>query len=98
MSASILVTQKLSELLDDQHYWGSYVLYGESIPHLLHWDWAYLRVLDRQSTIPLGWQARVEAWRRLLCMLFLGELELDVLAIEQPLLSYTEKASFDQLV
>ncbi len=98
MSASILVTQKLSELLDDQHYWGSYVLYGESIPHLLHWDWAYLWILDRQSTIPPEWQARVEAWRRLLCMLLLGELELEARAIEQPLLSYTEKAGFNHLV
>src|SRR5438034_1374861 len=98
MSKPAKATQKLAELLDDQHYWGDYVLYGESIPHLLHWDWAYLWILDRQSAEPQDWPARVEAWRRLLCMLLLGELELETRTIEQPLLAYTEKVNFSRLI
>jgi hypothetical protein len=83
--------KELRELLSPRNTWADYALFGESIPHLLHWDLAYLWILQRElGTRPAGWQPKVEAWRRLLCMLLLNELQLDTKAIPQPLSTYTQ--------
>ena len=85
-------------LLSPATTWADFTLFGESIPHLLHWDFAYLWILQRdQNTRPAGWAPRVEAWRRLLCMLLLNELQLETRPIPQPLLSYTQPRGFSQV-
>jgi hypothetical protein len=88
----------IRELLSPSNTWADYTLFGESIPHLLHWDFAYLWILQReQNTRPTGWKPRVEAWRRLLCMLLLNELQLDTKPIPQPLLTYTQARGFSKV-
>lgn len=89
---------KLRTILDEAHDWSSYRLHGESIPHLLHWDFAYLWILQRYSTRPQSWDDRVEAWRRLVCMLLLGELQLERQTIEWPLRRYTEPFGISDVV
>lgn len=84
-------SRKLGALLDERFSWGSLTLFGESVPHLLHWDWAYFWIISRQSAKPRGWDHKIEAWKRLLCMLLLGELQLDTQEIQQPLLSFTQQ-------
>jgi hypothetical protein len=91
--------QTLSALLSPTNSWDTFVLFGESIPHLLHWDLAYFWVLERQLAVrPTSWLPRIEAWRRLVCMLLLGELELDEVPIEQPLLSYTQPRGITRII
>src|SRR5262249_20199700 len=80
---------KLVDFLEERHSWANYTLFAESIPHLLHWDWAYLWMLGRQSAIPVEWANRLEAWRRMVAMLLLGDLEIQSVAIPQPFLTYT---------
>lgn len=88
----------IKELLSPSNTWAGYTLYGESIPHLLHWDLAYLWILQREeNTRPSGWMAKVEAWRRLLCMLLLNELQLETKPIPQPLLTYTQPSGITKL-
>ena len=89
---------RLSNLLTQQNSWEAYTLFGESIPHLLHWDWAYLWIMERQSPKPKAWEDRIEAWRRLLCMLLLNELQLESVSIERPLLGYTDQLNLHKVV
>jgi hypothetical protein len=90
--------RSIEALLSPSTTWAEFTLYGESIPHLLHWDFAYLWILRRdQNTRPVGWLPKVEAWRRLLCMLLLNELELDRRAIAQPLLTFTQPRGFSHV-
>lgn len=89
---------RLAGLLNESNSWESYTLFGESIPHLLHWDWAYLWIMGRQSPKPRAWDVKIEAWRRLLCMLLLNELQLESVEIEQPLLNYTRPVNLHQMV
>src|SRR5260370_36723566 len=91
-----VAARTLSDLLDDRHSWQDYTLFGESIPHLLHWDCAYMLVLGRYPK-PSSWEPRIEAWRRLLCMLLLGELQLEAQPITRPLLSYTKHADLSNI-
>src|ERR1700674_2938262 len=90
--------QTLGALLGDSNPWRSYTIFGESIPHLLHWDWAYLWILSRKSPRPEEWDSRIEVWRRLLCMLLLGELQFERSAIAQPLLNYTGPVNLREVV
>lgn len=69
--------------------WREIVLFPESIPHLLHWDLAYLWILEKQPDLrPQQWEARIEAWRYLVASLLTGELELVPENIEQPLIDF----------
>jgi hypothetical protein len=70
--------------------WVDMTLYPESIPHLLHQDLAYLWVLEKQADLrPKIWGERLEAWRCLLELLFIGELDVRDEPIKEPLIQYT---------
>jgi hypothetical protein len=57
--------------------WNDYTLFPESIPHLLHWDLAFLEVLEKDiGSRPQGWQQHIQAWRKLLAIFLLGKVEI----------------------
>lgn len=70
--------------------WNDLTLYPESIPHLLHWDLAYLWILRTEGALcPDSWRWRVQAWERLLKHFLAGKLSREEESIQEPLLSYT---------
>ena len=78
--------------------WIDLTLYAESIPHLLHWDLAYLWVLEKEANLrPAAWKSRVEAWRYLVLMLVAGELDVVGEAIPRPLSDYTQALGIQQI-
>jgi len=86
----------LRNLLQDP--WGDSDLFAESIPHLLHWDLAFLHVLQLDSDLrPKGWGFRIEAWKRLLYLFLLGELKIERLRLEEPLSRYTRKLGINNV-
>ncbi len=79
---------RLTDVMNDS--WREVEVTGESIPHLLHWDLAYLWVLQKPRDLrPKTWENRVRAWKGLFARLLLGQLELSARAITDPLLSFT---------
>ena len=71
--------------------WAGLKIFPESIPHLLHWDLAYLWLLQRpDATLPPEWRTRCQAWERLLGHYLLGMLEVRVSPVLPPLLGFTE--------
>ena len=71
--------------------WNQLTLYAESIPHLLHWDLAYLWMLEKSQAVrPDRWKERVEAWRYLVSLLLMDQLEIKTDPIEEPLIDYTQ--------
>ena len=71
--------------------WIDLTLYAESIPHLLHWDLAYLWALEKEPNLrPAAWKSRIEAWRYLVLMLAAGELGVVEEPIPRPLSDYTQ--------
>jgi hypothetical protein len=80
---------KYSEIMKNP--WINQTLYADSIPHLLHYDLAYLWILEKETdSRPANWRERVEAWRCLTALLLVGELDTKDEAIEEPLLKYTK--------
>ena len=80
---------KFEEIVDQP--WTQMTLFAESIPHLLHWDLAYLWILEKQQAVrPDKWKERVEAWKYLLSMLLMDRLRINQVAIDEPLINYTE--------
>lgn len=78
--------------------WIDLTLYAESIPHLLHWDLAYLWVLEKEANLrPAAWKSQVEAWRYLVLMLAAGELGVVGEAIPRPLSDYTQAFGIEQI-
>ena len=74
------------------------MLFAESIPHLLHWDLAYLWVLEKEANLrPASWRPRIEAWRYLVTMLAAGELSILEEPVPRPLSDYTEIFGIDQV-
>lgn len=69
--------------------WVDMTLYAESIPHLLHWDLAYLWILEKGHLKPESWDERIEAWRYLVGLFILGELEIEEEPIHVPFLAHT---------
>ena len=70
--------------------WINTTLYPESIPHLFHYDLAYLWVLEKQNDQrPSIWEERIDGWRCLIELLLIGELEVIEEPIREPLLKYT---------
>jgi hypothetical protein len=70
--------------------WKQATLYPSSIPHLLHWDLAYLWILLQEPAYrPDSWAKRIEMWRRLLALFLAGRLDVDEDAIPLPMLTYT---------
>jgi hypothetical protein len=72
--------------------WNDLTVFPESIPHLLHWDLAYLWILRRPSQLrPDSWAWRAQAWERLLIHFLTGVLETEEQEIPEPLLSYARR-------
>jgi hypothetical protein len=87
------ITQALN-----QGDWTQLDLRPESIPHLLHWDLAYLWVLEKPAGLrPVRWQSRVDAWKRLLCLMLVGEIKAVPRTIEPPMLGFTRQYGIDRL-
>lgn len=79
---------KYSDIMESP--WLDTTLYAESIPHLLHYDLAYLWILEKQANLrPRVWKERLEAWRCLVELLLIGELDVKDQPIQHPLLRYT---------
>jgi len=58
--------------------WKDITLYAESVPHLLHWDLAYLWVLEREpETRPDCWKPLLAAWEKLLQLFLAGRLRIE---------------------
>jgi hypothetical protein len=58
--------------------WNRLDIEPASIPHLLHWDIAFLWALEQQNDqLSTLWQARLEGWRRLLALLIAGQLQVE---------------------
>ncbi|HWW75263.1 MAG TPA: hypothetical protein VNZ44_07705 [Pyrinomonadaceae bacterium] len=70
--------------------WVDMTLYAESIPHLLHWDLAYFWVLEKDHLKPESWEERIEAWRYLVGLFIVGELEVEEELIQTPFLAHTQ--------
>jgi hypothetical protein len=78
--------------------WINTTLYAESIPHLFHYDLAYLWVLEKQADQrPTDWRDRIDAWRCLLELLLTGELAIKQEMIQDPLLKYTKSYGIEKI-
>jgi len=87
---------KFEEIVDKP--WTQMTLFAESIPHLLHWDLAYLWILEKQQAVrPDKWKERVEAWKYLLSMLLMDHLRINHLPIDEPLIHYTKPFGIDSV-
>lgn len=70
--------------------WVDMKLYAESIPHLFHWDLAYLWMLEKEPQLrPEKWQERIEAWKYLIGLLLTNDLDIYEENITNPFLQYT---------
>lgn len=80
---------KFTEIVDTP--WVNLSLYAESIPHLLHWDLAYLWILEKHpSERPDSWEERIDAWKYLVCQLLMDQLTIETVPIDPPLIDYTK--------
>lgn len=71
--------------------WVDMKLYGESIPHLFHWDLAYLWMIEKESHLRSDtWENRIEAWKYLVGLLLTNDLEIVEQDITNPFLTYTK--------
>jgi len=71
--------------------WNKIKLYPSSIPHLLHWDLAYLWILGKDPAYqPASWSIPIDAWRRLLWLFLAGRLEIQEDDIPLPMRDFTE--------
>lgn len=69
--------------------WETINLIPESIPHLFHWDLAYLWILEKESKLrPRIWQDRIEAWKYLVAGLLVGELQVSEEPLKNPFLQF----------
>ncbi|MBI1789879.1 MAG: hypothetical protein HYR60_20305, partial [Acidobacteria bacterium] len=70
--------------------WKPLTLYPSSIPHLLHWDLAYLWILLQDAVYqPDSWAKQIEMWRRLLALFLAGRLIVEEDAIPLPMIKFT---------
>jgi len=78
--------------------WKDITLYAESVPHLLHWDLAYLWVLEREpETRPDCWKPLLAAWEKLLQLFLAGRLRIEDRRLPRPLLDFTEPYGITQI-
>jgi hypothetical protein len=79
---------KFTEIVDSP--WVNLSLYAESIPHLLHWDLAYLWILEKHARErPDTWEERIDAWKYLISQLLMDQLIIETVQIDPPLIEYT---------
>lgn len=68
---------------------GQMEIFAASVPHLLHWDIAYLWMLERAETErPEDWKQRIRAWKHLVALLLLDGLEIREQIVQPPLLQF----------
>lgn len=79
---------KYSDIVDSS--WVDMTIYAESIPHLFHWDLAYMWILEKDHLKPEAWESKIEAWRYLVALLLVGELDIEVEPINTPFLYHTQ--------
>lgn len=78
--------------------WNNIDLHAESVPHLLHWDYAYLWVLEQNPQgRPRNWKARVDVWRRLMSNFLLGQVQVRRQPLVGNLLRYANSVSAELL-
>src|SRR5688572_13532799 len=78
--------------------WNENDIFADSIPHLLHWDFAYLWILQRPETVqPLTWKTRVSGWRKLLALFLLGKLERRDEPVHPPFSMFLQKTGLTSL-
>ena len=78
--------------------WNDNDIFADSIPHLLHWDFAYLWILQRPETVqPLTWKTRVSGWRKLLALFLLGKLERQDEPVHPPFSMFLQKTGLTSL-
>lgn len=72
--------------------WEQKSVFAESIPHLFHYDMAYLWTLEQQpDQRPKTWATRIEAWKTLLRLFFLDQVLITPEDLRRPLLDLTEQ-------
>lgn len=72
--------------------WELRSVFAESVPHLFHHDMTYLWALEQQpDQRPKGWATRIEAWRVLMRLFFLDQLNPTQEDLRKPLLDVTER-------
>ncbi|HKO60515.1 MAG TPA: hypothetical protein VJV03_05090 [Pyrinomonadaceae bacterium] len=85
---------KFTDIVDSP--WVNLSLYAESIPHLLHWDLAYLWILEKHpSERPVTWEEPINAWKYLVSQLLMDQLTIEKVAIDPPLIEYTKPFGLD---
>lgn len=73
--------------------WNDVDIFADSIPHLLHWDFAYLWVLMKpEDQQPRNWKHRVLAWRKLVALFLLGQLRVQPEAVPETFAAYLRQA------
>lgn len=73
-------------------------LVASSIPHFLHWDLAYLWMLDRSpELVPPSWKERLLLWRRLLHAFLAGQLRVREHPISPFLEPYARQFGIEKL-
>lgn len=71
---------------------------ASSIPHFLHWDLAYLWMLDRSpELVPPSWKERLLLWRRLLHAFLAGQLRVREHPISPFLEPYARQFGIEKL-
>jgi|GEM_PF-5534495 len=77
---------------------GTVPLKASSIPHLLHWDLAYLWMLSRPwDYVPPEWQTRIRVWRKLLHAFLAGHLEVTPHELEAHIKPYLNRYGITSL-
>lgn len=72
--------------------WEMKSVFAESVPHLFHYDMTYLWTLEQQpDQRPKSWATRIEAWKVLLRLFFLDQLNPTAEDLRRPLLDVTER-------
>jgi len=76
--------------------WAGKTLYAESVPHFLHWDLAYFWMLEKSiegesGHVPADWQQRLDAWRHLLDLFFLGKVNIEEELFRKPFSGIAEQ-------
>lgn len=70
-----------------------------SIPHFLHWDIAYLWMLEREPGERTKlWNERIAAWKRLVALLLLDKLRLEEEPLAKPFSEYGGQLGIQKVV
>jgi len=90
----------MPELADVEKQLRTVDVIASSIPHFLHWDVAYLWMLECQPNERSGaWTERIQAWKRLVALFLLGKLELKTSGRlrEHPFSEFAERLEIEEL-